>query len=106
MTVDNTTLAIVFIVVLVGKEFLMLAVRKFWLKTVDTEYVTVASCKVRCDACKQGRSVKDEDLVKMLRLVRSDIGKLYSAILKQMLHNNTPNEVIEEMLNLKIGGSD
>ena len=103
LTLEQTTYAIlVWAVIQVARDILSWKTRKALQKS-EIKYVTVDECLTRCSACKEGRAVKDEDLVKMLRLVRTDISKLYSAIISQMLHNGAPPETIEEMLGLKIG---
>ncbi|WP_020675280.1 hypothetical protein [Geopsychrobacter electrodiphilus] len=103
---EQMTYAIlVWAVIQIGRDVLSWKTRKA-LQRSEIKYVTVDDCLTRCAECKAGRAVKDEDLVKMLRLVRSDISKLYSAYIKQLLHSGAPTESIEELLGMEIGKKD
>lgn len=65
MNIDTATLVLLVgiasMIAIVGREVIALAVRKFWSKTVDTEYVTVAICRGYRDQCKGagGKEVTD-----------------------------------------------
>jgi len=83
MTLDNTTLAILLVIAMAGREIVILAVRKWWTKTVDTEYVTVATCSKLRDECKHGGEVTEA-----MNRMASELKVLRTITVRHMLNNN------------------
>jgi len=73
MQLDNTTLAILLIIALVGKEVILLTVRKLWARSVDTEYVSVADCHHHRATCAGGHQVDKDERVAAFKELRVDL---------------------------------
>jgi len=114
MTLDNTTLSVIFVIALGGRELIILAIRRWWKKSVETEHVTKSECAECRKNCAASRNNKDSDVINMLSAMRDDlkgaereIQALRLTIVKNMLHGNAPPEAIENVLagNLGAGGT-
>jgi hypothetical protein len=105
MTVDNTALAILFLVAIVGREIVVLAIRKVWTRTIDTEYMTREACAICRDHCLSDRRIKDDDLIDLVKSLRDEVKELRMQIVRHMLYSKAPVEAIEAAIGTKIGGT-
>jgi len=106
---DNMNLALFIIIALAGREVIILAVRKWWKKSVDTNYVTEdafkawaeefsASCTANREHCNKGRTLKDLDSIKLLNAVRNEIRMLRVALVKKMVRDGATENEIGQLL--------
>jgi hypothetical protein len=98
--------AIVVLLTLASWELIKKLIGKYWDKTVETDYVTVTACKACRDECHQKRSKKNDESLRLLKSLGSEVKSLRLTIIKHMVHSKAPAEAIEEALGGKQGVSN